>query len=35
VNPPENRGTVFSLGNLFNGFGRAAGNGLVGQVFER
>jgi MFS transporter, Spinster family, sphingosine-1-phosphate transporter len=34
VNPPENRGTVYSLGNLANGVGRAAGNGLVGKVFE-
>jgi MFS family permease len=33
VNPPEHRGTVFSLGNLVNGVGRAAGNGLVGVVF--
>jgi MFS family permease len=30
VNPPEHRGTVFSLGNLVNGVGRAAGNALVG-----
>jgi hypothetical protein len=30
VNPPEHRGTVYSLGNLVNGLGRAAGNGLVG-----
>jgi MFS transporter, Spinster family, sphingosine-1-phosphate transporter len=30
VNPPEHRGTVYSLGNLVNGVGRAAGNGLVG-----
>jgi MFS transporter, Spinster family, sphingosine-1-phosphate transporter len=34
VNPPEHRGTVFSLGNLVNGVGRAAGNGLVGVVFR-
>jgi MFS family permease len=34
VNPPEHRGTVFSLGNLVNGVGRAAGNGLVGLVFR-
>ncbi len=34
VNPPEHRGTVFSLGNLVNGFGRAAGNALVGAVFR-
>jgi MFS transporter, Spinster family, sphingosine-1-phosphate transporter len=30
VNPPEHRGTVFSLGNLVNGAGRALGNSLVG-----
>jgi len=34
VNPPEHRGTVYSLGNLVNGIGRAAGNGLVGAVFS-
>ncbi|RKN27080.1 MFS transporter [Micromonospora musae] len=33
VNPPEHRGTVYSLGNLVNGVGRAAGNGLVGVSF--
>jgi MFS transporter, Spinster family, sphingosine-1-phosphate transporter len=33
VNPPEHRGTVYSLGNVVNGVGRAAGNGLVGAVF--
>lgn len=33
VNPPEQRGTVFSLGNLVNGFGRSAGTSLTGQVF--
>ncbi|TDC34943.1 MFS transporter [Micromonospora sp. 15K316] len=33
VNPPEHRGTVYSLGNLVNGVGRAAGNGLVGASF--
>jgi MFS family permease len=33
VNPPEHRGTVYSMGNLVNGVGRAAGNGLVGAVF--
>ncbi|MFC4107069.1 MFS transporter [Micromonospora zhanjiangensis] len=33
VNPPEHRGTVYSLVNLVNGVGRAAGNGLVGVVF--
>jgi MFS family permease len=30
VNPPEHRGTVYSLGNLVNGVGRAGGNFLVG-----
>lgn len=34
VNPPEHRGTVYSLGNLVNGVGRASGNGLVGAVFS-
>jgi MFS family permease len=34
VNPPEHRGTVYSLGNLANGVGRAAGNGVVGVVFR-
>jgi MFS transporter, Spinster family, sphingosine-1-phosphate transporter len=33
VNPPEHRGTVYSLGNLANGVGRAAGTGLVAVVF--
>jgi MFS family permease len=33
VNPPEHRGTVYSLGNLVNGIGRAAGNSLVGVTF--
>jgi MFS transporter, Spinster family, sphingosine-1-phosphate transporter len=33
VNPPEHRGTVYSLGNLVNSVGRAAGNALVGSVF--
>lgn len=33
VNPPEHRGTVYSLGNLVNGVGRAAGNGLVAVAF--
>ncbi|MFC7545768.1 MFS transporter [Plantactinospora sp. GCM10030261] len=33
VNPPEHRGTVYSMGNLVNGIGRAAGNGLVGVAF--
>lgn len=32
VNPPEHRGTVYSLGNLVNGVGRAAGNSLYGVV---
>ena len=34
VNPPEHRGTVYSLGNLVNGVGRAGGNALVGVVFR-
>jgi MFS family permease len=34
VNVPEHRGTVYSLGNLVNGVGRAAGNGLVGVAFR-
>ena len=34
VNPPEHRGTVYSLGNLFNGFGRAGGNALIGVAFR-
>lgn len=34
VNPPEHRGTVYSMGNLVNGVGRAAGNGLVGAAFQ-
>jgi MFS family permease len=33
VNPPEHRGTVYSMGNLANGVGRAAGNSLVGATF--
>jgi hypothetical protein len=33
VNPPEHRGTVYSLGNLANGVGRAAGNWLAGVAF--
>lgn len=33
VNLPEHRGTVFGLGNLVNGLGRALGNGLVGVSF--
>ncbi|MEV6812782.1 MFS transporter [Micromonospora sp. NPDC051296] len=34
TNPPEHRGTVYSMGNLVNGVGRAAGNGLVGVAFH-
>ncbi|MFC3500981.1 MFS transporter [Micromonospora krabiensis] len=34
VNPPEHRGTVYSLGNLVNGVGRATGNYLVGAAFQ-
>lgn len=34
VNPPEHRGTVYSLGNLVNGVGRAGGNALVAVVFR-
>ncbi|MBM2618714.1 MFS transporter [Actinoplanes sp. LDG1-06] len=34
VNPPEHRGTVYSLGNLINGFGRAGGNAMVAVVFR-
>jgi MFS family permease len=34
VNPPEHRGTVYSMGNLVNGVGRGAGNGVVGVVFR-
>jgi MFS transporter, Spinster family, sphingosine-1-phosphate transporter len=33
VNPPEHRGTVYSLGNLANGIGRSAGTGLAGTAF--
>ena len=33
VNPPEHRGTVFSLGNLVNGAGRSAGTSLTGAAF--
>ncbi|WP_344132033.1 MFS transporter [Luedemannella flava] len=32
VNPPEHRGTVYSLGNLVNGVGRAIGNSMYGVV---
>jgi MFS family permease len=34
VNPPEHRGTVYSLGNLVNGVGRAGGNVLVAVAFR-
>lgn len=34
ANPPEHRGTVYSMGNLVNGVGRAMGNGLVGLTFR-
>jgi MFS transporter, Spinster family, sphingosine-1-phosphate transporter len=34
VNPPEHRGTVYSLGNLVNGVGRAIGNGFVSVTFR-
>lgn len=34
VNLPEHRGTVYSVGNLANGVGRAAGNSLVGVAFS-
>ncbi|HLL65233.1 MAG TPA: MFS transporter [Micromonosporaceae bacterium] len=34
VNLPEHRGSVYSLGNLANGVGRAAGNALVGVAFR-
>jgi MFS family permease len=34
VNPPEHRGTVYSLGNLVNGFGRAGGNAVVAVAFR-
>jgi MFS transporter, Spinster family, sphingosine-1-phosphate transporter len=34
VNPPEHRGTVYSLGNLANGIGRSAGTWLAGRTFE-
>jgi MFS family permease len=33
VNPPEHRGTTYSLGNLVNGVGRAAGTSLVNVSF--
>jgi MFS family permease len=34
VNPPEHRGTAFSLGNLANGTGRALGTDLVVRTFD-
>jgi MFS family permease len=34
VNPPEHRGSVYSLGNLVNGVGRATGNAVVGAAFR-
>ena len=34
VNPPEHRGTVYSLGNLANGIGRSSGTWLAGRTFE-
>jgi hypothetical protein len=34
INPPEHRGTVYSLGNLTNGVGRAVGNGLIPVAFR-
>jgi MFS transporter, Spinster family, sphingosine-1-phosphate transporter len=34
VNPPEHRGTVYSLGNLVNGFGRAGGNAFIAVAFR-
>ncbi|HEX6869663.1 MAG TPA: MFS transporter [Micromonosporaceae bacterium] len=34
VNPPEHRGTVFSLGNLVNGIGRSVGTTLVSATFR-
>jgi MFS family permease len=34
VNPPERRGTVYSVVNLVNGVGRAAGNGFAGLAFR-
>ncbi|HYF78790.1 MAG TPA: MFS transporter [Symbiobacteriaceae bacterium] len=33
ANLPEHRGTVYSMGNMANGIGRAIGNGVVGPVF--
>jgi MFS family permease len=34
VNPPEHRGTVYSLGNVTNGVGRAIGNSAAGATFR-
>lgn len=34
VNPPEHRGTVYSLGSLVNGVGRAGGTALAAAVFR-
>jgi hypothetical protein len=34
VNPPEHRGTVYSLGNLVNGAGRSAGTFVLGRAFD-
>ena len=34
VNPPEHRGTVYSLVNLVNGVGRAAGNYGAGRLID-
>jgi MFS family permease len=34
ANPPEHRGTVFSLGNLANGVGRSVGSALVVRTFD-
>jgi hypothetical protein len=34
VNPPEHRGTVYSLGNLANGIGQAGGTWLAARTVE-
>lgn len=34
VNPPEHRGTAFSIGNLVNGVGRTIGADLTVRVFD-
>jgi MFS transporter, Spinster family, sphingosine-1-phosphate transporter len=34
VNPPEHRGTAFSVGNLVNGVGRTIGTDLTVRTFE-